>query len=134
MLKAHSIHCSHFLWTARARPLHKAPARTTRLRISADSALTTPHSGYHFDGSNRRFFEGWYFKVGKCQYVTTEMISIEHSYVCIRCLVSGQVSLPEPGHAFAFIYSVEDPGGGSEKGGVGAQVIALYHINAYFRF
>ena len=23
----------------------------------------TPHSGYHFDGSSRRFFEGWYFKV-----------------------------------------------------------------------
>lgn len=23
----------------------------------------TPHSGYHWDGTNRRFFEGWYFKV-----------------------------------------------------------------------
>lgn len=27
------------------------------------AALRTPHSGYHDDGSGRRFFEGWYFKV-----------------------------------------------------------------------
>lgn len=36
-----------------------------RVRASAASAseVLTPHSGYHFDGTNRRFFEGWYFKV-----------------------------------------------------------------------
>jgi hypothetical protein len=26
-------------------------------------AAATPHSGYHFDGTPRRFFEGWYFRV-----------------------------------------------------------------------
>jgi hypothetical protein len=30
----------------------------------APADVLTPHSGYHFDGSSRRFFEGWYFKVG----------------------------------------------------------------------
>ena len=44
-------------------------------------ALRTPHSGYHFDGSGRRFFEGWYFKV----------------------------TLPGEAQAFALIYSIEDP-------------------------
>lgn len=34
-----------------------------RLRASAASVLTTPHSGYHYDDTARRFFEGWYFKV-----------------------------------------------------------------------
>lgn len=50
-------------------------------------ALRTPHSGYHFDGTGRRFFEGWYFKV----------------------------TLPGEAQAFALIYSIEDPktnGGG----------------------
>ena len=42
----------------------------------------TPHSGYHFDGTSRRFFEGWYFKV----------------------------SIPEAKQSFAWMYSVEDPG------------------------
>ena len=44
-------------------------------------ALRTPHSGYHFDGTDRRFFEGWYFKV----------------------------TLPGEAQAFALIYSIEDP-------------------------
>ncbi|GAQ89951.1 tocopherol cyclase [Klebsormidium nitens] len=43
----------------------------------------TPHSGYHFDGSSRRFFEGWYFRV----------------------------SIPEVRQSFAFMYSIEDPAG-----------------------
>lgn len=30
------------------------------------SNVTTPHSGYHFDGSRDRFFEGWYWKVNLC--------------------------------------------------------------------
>lgn len=34
------------------------------------AAIPTPHSGYHFDGSDRRFFEGWYFKVLCCRRVT----------------------------------------------------------------
>ncbi|KAL6980106.1 putative tocopherol cyclase, chloroplastic [Sarracenia purpurea var. burkii] len=43
--------------------------------------LRTPHSGYHFDGSTRNFFEGWYFKV----------------------------SIPERRQSFCFMYSVENP-------------------------
>ncbi|KAL9660600.1 hypothetical protein QQ045_025417 [Rhodiola kirilowii] len=43
--------------------------------------LRTPHSGYHFDGSTRKFFEGWYFKV----------------------------SVPEKRQSFCFMYSVENP-------------------------
>ncbi|KAJ4708057.1 Tocopherol cyclase [Melia azedarach] len=43
--------------------------------------LRTPHSGYHFDGSARKFFEGWYFKV----------------------------SIPERKQSFCFMYSVENP-------------------------
>ncbi|XP_073129409.1 tocopherol cyclase, chloroplastic-like [Henckelia pumila] len=43
--------------------------------------LRTPHSGYHFDGTARKFFEGWYFKV----------------------------SIPESRQSFCFMYSVENP-------------------------
>ncbi|KAK3212963.1 hypothetical protein Dsin_017669 [Dipteronia sinensis] len=46
-----------------------------------DRELRTPHSGYHFDGSTRRFFEGWYFKV----------------------------AIPERKQSFCFMYSVENP-------------------------
>lgn len=45
-----------------------------------------------------------------------------------------QVTLPGEGNAFAFIYSVEDPGGGGENGGVGAQVITFFvgHFLLYY--
>lgn len=56
--------------------------------------LQTPHSGYHWDGSNRRFFEGWYYRV----------------------------TLPQCGETFAFMYSIEDPAGGPYTGGA-AQVL-----------
>ncbi|KAK2661207.1 hypothetical protein Ddye_007740 [Dipteronia dyeriana] len=46
-----------------------------------DRELRTPHSGYHFDGSTRRFFEGWYFKV----------------------------AIPERKQNFCFMYTVENP-------------------------
>lgn len=63
-------------------------------------ALRTPHSGYHFDGSGRRFFEGWYFKV----------------------------TLPGEAQAFALIYSIEDPKpkkkGDDSGGGDGAAACA----------
>eukprot|EP00884_Botryococcus_braunii_P011268 jgi/Botrbrau1/20141/Bobra.0173s0043.1 len=45
--------------------------------------IRTPHSGYHFNGQRRRFFEGWYFKV----------------------------TIPETKECFALIYAVEDPHG-----------------------
>jgi tocopherol cyclase len=69
--------------------------------------LRTPHSGYHFDGSTRRFFEGWYFKV----------------------------SIPELRQSFCYMYSVENPAfpkklsalevaqHGSRFTGVGAQIL-----------
>ena len=57
--------------------------------------LQTPHSGYHWDGSDRRFFEGWYFRI----------------------------TLPEPQHTFAFMYSIEDPRGGQPCSGGTAQIL-----------
>ncbi|KAH9310671.1 hypothetical protein KI387_025706, partial [Taxus chinensis] len=62
---------------------------------------------YHFDGSNRRFFEGWYFKV----------------------------SIPEQKQSFCFMYSDEDPAFSRRPGvleelltgprfpGIGAQIL-----------
>jgi len=57
--------------------------------------LQTPHSGYHWDGSSDRFFEGWYYRV----------------------------TLPELGETFAFMYSIEDPSGGSPYSGGAAQIL-----------
>jgi len=57
--------------------------------------LSTPHSGYHWDGSNRRFFEGWYYRV----------------------------TLPDDRQTFAFMYSIEDPMGGKPHSGGGAQIL-----------
>ncbi|CAL8467097.1 g6633 [Coccomyxa elongata] len=69
------------------------PRQSNNGAVSND--LTTPHSGYHFDGSRDRFFEGWYWKV----------------------------SIGEAGESFAFIYSIEDPKGNTQTGGVGAQIM-----------
>lgn len=55
----------------------------------------TPHSGYHWDGSSRRFFEGWYYRV----------------------------TLPDCGQTFAFMYSIEDPIGSQPYSGGAAQVL-----------
>ena len=57
--------------------------------------LQTPHSGYHWDGSDRRFFEGWYYRV----------------------------TLPDCGQTFAFMYSIEDPIGGKPHNGGAAQIL-----------
>ncbi|XP_017255764.1 probable tocopherol cyclase, chloroplastic [Daucus carota subsp. sativus] len=46
-----------------------------------DRNLRTPHSGYHYDGSARKFFEGWYFKV----------------------------AIPECRQSFCFMYAVQNP-------------------------
>ena len=61
----------------------------------APTAYQTPHSGYHWDGSDRRFFEGWYYRV----------------------------TLPQAAQTFAFMYSIEDPQGGSPYSGGGAQIL-----------
>lgn len=62
---------------------------------SALPHLQTPHSGYHWQGGARRFFEGWYYRV----------------------------TLPELGQTFAFMYSIEDPMGGRPQSGGAAQIL-----------
>jgi tocopherol cyclase len=75
------------------------PVRAKRVapmnRTSARLPLQTPHSGYHWDGSHRRFFEGWYFRV----------------------------TLPDVRETFAFMYSIEDPQGGKAPSGGMAQIL-----------
>ena len=62
---------------------------------SQPKIIQTPHSGYHWDGSDRRFFEGWYYRV----------------------------TLPEQRQTFAFMYSIEDPIGGKPYSGGAAQIL-----------
>ncbi len=59
--------------------------------------MLTPHSGYHWNGIDRDFFEGWYFRV----------------------------TLPKIGESFAFMYSIEDPLGMSERSGGAAQILGI---------
>lgn len=58
-------------------------------------ALQTPHSGYQWEGSDRRFFEGWYLRL----------------------------TLPQVEQTFAFMYSIEDPHGQSPYSGGVAQIL-----------
>ncbi len=57
----------------------------------------TPHSSYHWNSNNKRFFEGWYFRV----------------------------TLPEIKENFAFMYSIDDPYGGQIHSGGAAQIIGI---------
>lgn len=87
--------------------VHKRSANSVYVPTPAHRELRTPHSGYHYDGSVRRFFEGWYFKV----------------------------SLPEQKESFCFMYSAEDPAFSQRPGsleelltgprfpGIGAQIL-----------
>lgn len=63
---------------------------STNLIPAHDRALRTPHSGYHFDKTKRRFFEGWYFKI----------------------------SIPDEKQSFAWMYSSEDPAFTSKTSGL----------------
>lgn len=63
--------------------------------VNSLQSTQTPHSGYHWDGSSRRFFEGWYYRV----------------------------TLADCGQTFAFMYSIEDPIGGKSHSGGAAQVL-----------
>jgi tocopherol cyclase len=65
------------------------------LRI--DMILQTPHSGYHWNGFDRDFFEGWYFRV----------------------------TLPKIRESFAFMYSIEDPSGKNDHSGSTVQIIGI---------
>ncbi|MBF2066796.1 MAG: tocopherol cyclase family protein [Calothrix sp. C42_A2020_038] len=55
----------------------------------------TPHSAYHYRGGNHRFFEGWYYRV----------------------------TIPDIKQTFAFMYSIEDPGGNQPHSGGAAQIL-----------
>ncbi len=59
--------------------------------------LQTPHSGYHWNGITRSYFEGWYFRV----------------------------TLPEIAQTFAFMYSIEDPIGGQSNSGGAVQILGI---------
>ncbi len=63
--------------------------------LSKHKTLETPHSGYHWDGSYRRFFEGWYYRI----------------------------TLPIHAQSFAFMYSIEDPRGSQPYSGGVAQIL-----------
>ncbi|KAK9841356.1 hypothetical protein WJX74_004431 [Apatococcus lobatus] len=69
-------------------------ARSTNAPDQPRIGAVTPHSGYHYDGSKRRFFEGWYFNV----------------------------NMGKPGETFALIFSAEDPSG-DRLSGMGVQVM-----------
>jgi tocopherol cyclase len=59
--------------------------------------LETPHSGYHWNGVDGGFFEGWYFRV----------------------------TLPKIKQSFAFMYSIEDPSGASDRSGGAVQMLGI---------
>ncbi|MGB3766113.1 MAG: tocopherol cyclase family protein [Phormidesmis sp.] len=63
--------------------------------MTPNSSLQTPHSGYHWQSSTARFFEGWYFRL----------------------------TLPDCGQTFAFMYSIDDPAGGTAQSGGVAQIL-----------
>lgn len=68
--------------------------------------LKTPHDGYHWNGVDSGFFEGWYFRV----------------------------TLPKIGESFAFMYSIEDPGGDLQHSGGAAQILGIdeQHLRCSF--
>jgi hypothetical protein len=90
-------------------------AASSRHGNGTAAAYTTPHSGYHWDGTDRRFFEGWYWKVGACvdtqacplQPVVVAELQVQRA-LGSRC--PAQVTDPDSGDSFALIYSIEDPG------------------------
>jgi tocopherol cyclase len=59
--------------------------------------VQTPHSGYHWNGFDRGFFEGWYFRI----------------------------TLPKISESFAFMYSIEDPSGDSIHSGGSVQILGI---------
>lgn len=56
--------------------------------------LETPHSGYHWRGQ-QPFFEGWYYRI----------------------------TLPQQGQTIAFMYSIQDPAGGTNASGSVVQIL-----------
>ena len=61
-------------------------ATDASLHSSSADPCATPHSGYHCDGSVRRFFEGWYFRITLPGHIAASAAP-----------------------SFAWMYSVEEP-------------------------
>ena len=59
--------------------------------------MQTPHSGYHWNGFDRNFFEGWYLRL----------------------------TLPKIGESFAFMYSIENPIGVGTQSTGAAQMLGI---------
>jgi tocopherol cyclase len=57
----------------------------------------TPHSGYHWDGITKSYFEGWYLRL----------------------------TLPEIAQTFAFMYSIQDPIGEQPHSGGAVQILGI---------
>ena len=57
----------------------------------------TPHSGYHWDGIQKNYFEGWYLRL----------------------------TLPAIAQTFAFMYSIQDPAGGQANSGGAVQILGI---------
>ena len=66
------------------------------------STAQTPHSGYHWNGITKSYFEGWYFRL----------------------------TLPEIQQTFAFMYSIQDPIGRQANSGGAVQILGI--DEAYF--
>jgi tocopherol cyclase len=62
----------------------------------SNSRLQTPHSGFHWNGSDRGFFEGWYYRL----------------------------TLPEQKQTFAFMYSIQNLRWGEPYRGGAAQILS----------
>lgn len=60
-----------------------------------ENSRQTPHSGYHWNGNDKRFFEGWYYRV----------------------------TLPEWRETFGFMYSIDDPISNQPHSGGAAQIL-----------
>lgn len=94
-------------------------ANASTKQLQQDTDVSPPHSGYHYAGAKRRFFEGWYFKVS-CK--STFQIQGFKRSENLHSISELQVTLPGDGQSFAWMYSIEDPAGDGKFSGCGAQV------------
>jgi len=67
------------------------------LRINQKKYFDIPHSGYHGNQTTTNYFEGWYFRL----------------------------TLPEIKQTFAFMYSIQDPGGKETNSGGAVQILGI---------
>ena len=65
--------------------------------ITSKKNFDVPHSGYHWNKITANYFEGWYFRL----------------------------TLPEIEQTFAFMYSIQDPGGKQANSGGAVQILGI---------